>query len=138
MSSETQESPRSVEQEPDDSDSSQPPVEDSESQPLTIALPDGSTSVSDAIVTHREMLIEPQEHGLATDEAITHLSEAMEKLWDDIEATTEESEETRSQISELQETVERQQRQIEELQSTVTSLAEILGTEAEWQTFDDA
>ncbi|PSQ59923.1 MAG: hypothetical protein BRD23_03265 [Halobacteriales archaeon SW_9_67_25] len=118
MSSETQESPRSVEQEPDDSDSSQPPVEDSESQPLTIALPDGSASVSDAIVTHREMLIEPQEHGLATDEEITHLSEA------------------RSQISELQETVERQQRQIEELQSTVTSLAEILGTEAEWQTFD--
>jgi chromosome segregation ATPase len=138
VSSETQESTRDVEQEPADSDRSQPGAEASESQPLTITLPDGSASVSDAIVTHREMLIEPQEHGLATDGEITHLSEAMEKLSDDIEAATEQSAETRSQISELQDIVDRQQQQIDELQSTVTSLAEILGTEAEWQTFGDA
>jgi chromosome segregation ATPase len=106
--------------------------------PLQIALPDGSESVSDAIVTHREMLREPQEHGLATEEDITHLSEAMESLSGTIQETTRRSEESQARIAELEELVETQERQIEELQSMVDSLAGILGTETEWRTVDDA
>lgn len=137
MSSEPQESTRSVEQDATDSKKDTPAKDTAKSQPLTITLPDGSASVSDAIVTHREMLIEPQEHGLATTEAITHLSEAMEKLSDDIEETNDQYEETQSRISELEDTVDQQRQQISELESVVSSLAEILGTEAEWKTFDD-
>jgi len=107
-----------------------------EARPLTIELPDGSASVSDAILSHREMLRAPEEHGLATDEDITHLSEAMDTLSTEIEETGQESEETREEVAELRETVERQRRQIDELQATVDSLAEILGTSTEWETFD--
>ncbi|PSP52129.1 hypothetical protein BRC60_00910, partial [Halobacteriales archaeon QH_1_68_42] len=76
------------------------------------------------------------EHGLATGEDITHLSEAMDTLSTEIEETGQESEETREEVAELRETVERQRRQIVELQATVDSLAEILGTSTEWETFD--
>ena len=107
-----------------------------EARPLTIDLPDGSASVSDAILSHREMLRAPEEHGLATNEDITHLSEAMDTLSTEIEETGQESEETREEVEELRETVERQRRQIVELQATVDSLAEILGTSTEWETFD--
>lgn len=137
MSSERQESPRGVEQDAGESETHAATTDTPESQPLTITLPDGSASISDAIVTHREMLIEPQEHGLATSEEITHLSEAMEQLSDDIDGTGEQYEEAHSQISALQDIVDQQQQQINELESVVSSLAEILGTEAEWQTFDD-
>ena len=107
-----------------------------ETRPLTIELPDGSASVSDAILAHREMLRGPEEHGLATGEDITHLSEAMDTLSTEIEETGQESEETREEVEQLRETVERQRRQIDELQATVDSLAEILGTSTEWDTFD--
>ena len=107
-----------------------------ETRPLTIELPDGSASVSDAILAHREMLRGPEEHGLATGEDITHLSEAMDTLSTEIEETGQESEETREEVEQLRETVERQRRQIVELQATVDSLAEILGTSTEWETFD--
>ncbi|MBB6646399.1 hypothetical protein [Halobellus ruber] len=133
---------------PADSD----PTDDTpDASPLQIALPDGSASVSDAIVTHREMLREPQDHGLATDQEITHLSEAMESLSADIQETTQQHDESRSRIEDLEdrveaqqerigeyeELVEAQQQQIDELQSMVSSLAGILGTDTEWQTFDD-
>jgi chromosome segregation ATPase len=122
--------------EQDESDSN-PAADTPDADPLQIALPDGSESVSDAIVTHREMLREPQDHGLATEQDITHLSEAMESLSADVQETTRQHDESRSRIEDLEDLVETQQRQIDELQSMVTSLAGILGTDTEWQTFDD-
>jgi peptidoglycan hydrolase CwlO-like protein len=101
------------------------------SQPLTITLPDGSESVSDAILSHREMLRAPDDHGLATTQEITHLSEAMEALSADVEAATDE-EQHQADVTELQTAIEQQQQQIAELRSAVTSLAEILGAEVEW------
>ncbi|MFB6252123.1 MAG: hypothetical protein ABEI27_10650 [Halobellus sp.] len=121
-----------------DSDSTAPDTKASDESPLTIALPDGSESVSDAIIAHREMLTEPRDHGLATDQDITHLSEAVEGLSTDIEELSRQHDEERPAITELQNVVEQQQQQIRELQSMVTSLAEILGTETEWRTFDDS
>jgi chromosome segregation ATPase len=164
--------------EPQESD---PGVEDGageESPRLTIALPEGCENVSDAIVTNREMLREPGEHGLATDEEITHLSEAIESVSGNVEAVSARCEDQGSEIEEIQATVEqqgqriedrdseidelrtiveqqrerigeqesevadlrrtvdRQQKQIDELQSTVTQLMEILGTDADWETFE--
>lgn len=135
MSSEPAESNADIEQGDEDHESERPPA--GASGGLTIALPEGCTSVSDAIVTNREMLREPQDHGLATEEDITHLSEAIEGLSGDVQAVSGQCEEANSTVADLQTVVEQQRRQIEELQSMVTSLADILGTEAEWQTFDD-
>jgi len=113
-------------------------TEDTEASPgLTIELPDGSTSVADAIITNREMLSNPQEYEIATEEDITHLSEAMESLSAKIEKTDRQYEESQSRVTELEDLVERQQRQINELQSMITSLTEILGTEVEWTTFGE-
>lgn len=138
MSSETTDAAPDVEQDqPVDSDTSTPVEEPSASQPLTITLPDGSESVSDAILSHREMLRAPQEHGLATDQEITHLSEAVEALSADVEETSEQSDESQAELAELRSLVEQQRRQIDELQAAVTSLAGILGTDTEWETFDD-
>jgi len=105
--------------------------------PLTIELPDGSSSVSEAILAHREMLRAPGEHGLATDEDVTHLSEAAETLSTKIQEADRRGEETRSEVETLRETVARQRKQIEELRATVDSLAEILGTATEWEEFGD-
>jgi chromosome segregation ATPase len=177
MSSKTPDSNPDAEQDqPADSDATHPTEE---ANPLQIALPDGSASVSDAIVTHREMLRDPQEHGLATEQDVTHLSEAIESLSANITETSQEHDESRSRIEDLQDiveqqrgqiedlqevaeqqrgqiedlqevaeqqrgqiedlqgTVEHQRGQIDELQSMVTSLAGILGTETEWETFEE-
>jgi len=120
-----------------ESDDAQPTDGAPDANPLQIALPDGSASVSDAIVTHREMLRDPQEHGLATEQDVTHLSEAIESLSANISETNQQHDQSRSQIEELQDLVEQQRRQIDELQSMVASLAGILGTETEWQTFEE-
>lgn len=138
MSSEPRESSTGPEQDGAvESDADAPSGDATDSHALTIALPEGCENVSDAIVTNREMLREPQEHGLATEQDITHLSEAIEGLSGKVEGVSNEYDETQDTVAELQSVVERQQRQIEELQSMVTSLTDILGTEAEWQTFDD-
>jgi chromosome segregation ATPase len=126
---------------PTDADSATEPDDDgalTDASPLTIELPDGSSSVSEAILAHREMLRAPSEHGLATDEDVTHLSEAAETLSTKIQEADRRGEETKSEVETLQETVERQRKQIEELRATVDSLAEILGTATEWQEFGDA
>ena len=148
-----------------DAEQDQPADETTEANPLQIALPDGSASVSDAIVTHREMLRDPQEHGLATEQDVTHLSEAIESLSANISETNQKHDESRSQIDDLQDVaeqqreqiddlqsvveqqrgqiddlqsvVEQQRGQIDELQSMVSSLAGILGTETEWETFEE-
>ena len=137
MSSKPPDSSPDAEQDPTaDADDAQPAADTPDANPLQITLPDGSASVSDAIVTHREMLREPQDHGLATAQDITHLSEAMESLSADITETSREHDESRSEIEELREVVATQREQIDELQSMVASLAGILGTETEWETFD--
>ena len=126
---------------PTDSDSATEPSGDgalTDASPLTIELPDGSSSVSEAILAHREMLRAPSEHGLATDEDVTHLSEAAETLSTKIQEADRRGEETESDVETLRETVERQQQQIEELRATVDSLAGILGTATEWEEFGDA
>jgi len=147
MSSEPRESNPDVEQ-----DEHTESEHSANSPALTIALPDGCESVSDAIVTNREMLREPQDNGLATEEDITHLSEAMEGLSTKVERVDNQHEESRSDVDELQNIVEQQrqqideqlhqldqqQQQIDELQSMVTQLMDILGTDAEWETFDEA
>lgn len=137
MSSEPQESNPNVEQDGAAETDNESPTE-AKTPALTIALPDGCESVSDAIVTNREMLREPANHGLATDQDITHLSEAMEGLSASVEEVRHKHDENESDVTELQNLVERQQQQIDELQSMVASLADILGTEAQWETFDDA
>lgn len=120
----------------DDRNGDSPDEDTADSAGLKITLPEGSESVSDAIVTHREMLNDPQEHGLATDQDITHLSEAVETMTEDVDKIKQQYEENESEVIELRECVQRQQEQIDELQSMVTSLAEILGTETDWRTFD--
>jgi peptidoglycan hydrolase CwlO-like protein len=105
--------------------------------PLKIELPDGSESVSDAILSHREMLQAPDDNGLATEEEITHLTEAIESLSAEVQETGQQLDETQADVDEVKDTVARQQQQIEELQSAVNSLAEILGTSTEWRRFDE-
>lgn len=139
MSSEPENSSPDVEQDASTEADSEAHAEDlSESPALTLTLPDGSESVSDAIVANREMLREPQENGLATEQDITHLSEAIEALSSEVDEVGTQNEETQSTVAELKTVVKQQQRQIDELQSMVDSLTDILGTEADWQTFDDA
>ena len=133
MSSEPTESPPETEPEQhteSETDTTSQPQ--SGSQPLTITLPDGSESVSDAILSHREMLHAPDDHGLATTQEITHLSEAMEALSADVETATDQHEQHQADVAELQTAIEQQQQQIVELRSAVTSLAEILGADVEW------
>lgn len=136
MSSDAADSAPDAEQtQSSDSDTAVP--EETSSQPLTITLPEGSQSVSDAILAHREMLRTPEEHGLATAQEITHLSEAIEGLSEDVTEVSQEYDGTQADVAELQEVVKQQQQQLDELRSAVTSLAEILGTETEWQAFDN-
>ena len=123
-----------------DADPQDGPTDDgalTDPSPLTIELPDGSSSVSEAILAHREMLRAPGDHGLATDEDVTHLSEAAETLSTKIQEADQRGEETQSEVETLRETVARQHRQIEELRATVDSLAEILGTATEWEEFEE-
>ncbi|SEA06814.1 hypothetical protein SAMN04488065_1673 [Haloplanus vescus] len=107
--------------------------------PLTIALPDGSESVSEAILSHRQMLANPDEHGLASASAATDLREAVEEVSasvpDELDAELAQLE---GAVDDVEERLDRQAREIEELQATVTSLAEILGASVEFETADEA
>ena len=107
------------------------------SNALTIALPEGSSSVSDAIITHREMLNAPKEHGLATEDDVEHLSEAFETISGDLNEVRSKHEDKEAEVAELRELVEEQQEQITELQSMISSLAEILGTDTAWESFQE-
>ena len=138
MSSKSRDSSSDIEHDESDEADSTSQTENTEASPrLTVALPDGSTNVADAIATNREMLSNPANYDIATEEDITHLSEAMESLSSKVEQTNRRYDEGHSKLTELEDLVAQQQRQINELQSMVASLAEILGTEAEWNTFDE-
>ncbi len=108
---------------------------DTASSPLTIDLPDGSATIAEAIHAHREMLHNPSENGLAADEDISHLSEAVGDLSQKLQQSTKKRQEADAKVTELERTVSHQQRQIQELHSVVESLMDILGTSAEWDSF---
>jgi uncharacterized coiled-coil protein SlyX len=109
-----------------------------EVEPLTIGLPDGSESVSEAILSHRRMLTNPSEHGLV---AASEAEEVQETVADLSERVPEELEaelaELETSVEGLAERLDRQDRQIEELRATVASLADILGASVEFRTFDE-
>lgn len=139
MSSEPRDSnPDATQDDSEQSDAAEDASDAAGSPGMTIPLPEGSTSVSDAIVTNREMLREPERHGLATEGDIENLSGAMESLSAKVERVDRQHEDGDERLTELEELVERQQQQIDELQSMVSDLVDILGTEAEWTTFDDS
>ncbi|WP_338737697.1 hypothetical protein [Haloplanus salilacus] len=103
-------------------------------EPLTITLPDGSESVSEAILSNRRMLTNPDEHDLVSAGELEEVRDAVDTL------STEVSDDLRDEVAtletsleEVEKHIDRQGRQIEELRDTVTSLAEILGASVEFQ-----
>ncbi|MFW6320734.1 MAG: hypothetical protein ACOC0Z_02695 [Halohasta sp.] len=109
---------------------------DAASNPLTIDLPNGSASVAEAIQAHGEVLQNPSENGLAAEEDISHLSEAVGELSQKLQQSTKKRQEAESKVDELERTVSHQQRQLQELHSVVESLMDILGTSTEWDSFE--
>jgi hypothetical protein len=103
-------------------------------EPLTITLPDGSESVSEAILSNRRMLTNPDEHGLASAEEVDDVREALDTLSaevsDDLRAEVATLE---TSLAEVEKGLDRQGQQIQELRDTVSSLAEILGASVEFQ-----
>lgn len=110
-----------------------------EVEPLTIGLPDGSESVSEAILSHRRMLTNPSEHGLVSADDAAEVQETVAELAEDVpEDLQGEMETLEASVEELAAGVGRQEQQIRELRDTVASLAEILGASVEFRTFDEA
>jgi len=107
-------------------------------EPLTIGLPDGSESVSEAILSHRQMLTNPSEHGLVSADDAAEVQETVAELSEDVPGDLQGRMETlEASIEELATGVGRQEQQIRELRDTVASLAEILGASVEFRTFDE-
>ena len=108
-----------------------------EVEPLTIGLPDGSESVSEAILSHRRMLTNPSEHGLVASSEAEEVQETVADLSERVpEELEDELAELETSVEGLADRLDRQDRQIEELRATVTSLADILGASVEFRTFD--
>jgi uncharacterized coiled-coil protein SlyX len=122
----------------DDSDESAPESAlTAEAEPLTIGLPDGSESVSEAILSHRRMLTNPSEHGLVAASEADDVRETVADLSERVpEELEDELAELETSIEGLADRLDRQDRQIEELRATVASLADILGASVEFRTFD--
>jgi len=107
-------------------------------EPLTIALPDGSESVSEAILSHRQMLTNPSDHGLVSAAEAEEVRETVDRLAEEVpEELRDEMTDLEASVDELADGLDRQQRQIQELRDTVASLAEILGASVEFRTGDD-
>jgi len=105
-----------------------------DAEPLTITLPDGSESVSEAILSHRRMLTNPSEHGLVAAEEGEEILDAVEALSADVpEDLDEELTALERSVEGMVDRMDRQERRIEELQDTVESLAEILGASVEFE-----
>jgi hypothetical protein len=108
-------------------------------EPLTISLPDGSESVSEAILSHRQMLANPSKHGLVSETEAAEMLDAVETLSEEVpEGLESELETLETSIEAMADRLDRQDRQLAELRETVTSLAEILGTSVEFETADEA
>jgi hypothetical protein len=109
-----------------------------EVEPLTIGLPDGSESVSEAILSHRRMLTNPSEHGLVSADDAAEVQESVAELAEEVPEDLQGDMETlEASVEELATGVGRQEQQIRELRDTVASLAEILGASVEFRTFDE-
>ena len=123
----------------DESDESEPESAVSgEVEPLTIGLPDGSESVSEAILSHRQMLTNPSEHGLVSASEAEDVRETVADLSERVpEELQDELAELETSVDDLVGRLDRQERQIGELRATVASLADILGASVEFQTFDE-
>ena len=107
-------------------------------EPLTIGLPDGSESVSEAILSHRRMLTNPSEHGLVSADDAAEVQETVAELAEEVpEDLQGEMETLEASVEELATGIGRQEQQIRELRDTVASLAEILGASVEFRTFDE-
>jgi hypothetical protein len=106
-------------------------------EPLTIGLPDGSESVSEAILSHRRMLTNPSEHGLVSADDAEDVVETLEELAAEVpDDLQEDLEAVEASVEELAAGLDRQGRQIRELRETVASLAEILGTSVDFEDVD--
>jgi len=104
---------------------------------LTIALPDGSESVAEAMLAHRRMLTNPADSGLAAVEELEQLREAVETLSAEVpEELADEMATLEASVDEVADGLDRQQRQIQELGETVARLAEILGTSVEFRSIE--
>ena len=104
-------------------------------EPLTIALPDGSESVSEAILSHRRMLTNPSDHGLVSTEEADEVRETVGRLAEEVpDELRDDLADLETSVDELADGLDRQQRQIQELRKTVESLAEILGASVDFQT----
>lgn len=109
-------------------------VDEPSTGPLKITLPDGSESVSEAIVSNRRMLTHPSDHGLASDEELDEAREAIETLSEEVPADLKEELETlEGSIEGMTARLDRHERRIVELQDTVESLGEILGAAVEFE-----
>jgi len=109
-----------------------------DAEPLTITLPDGSESVSEAILSHRRMLTNPSDHGLVSSEEAEEVRETVDRLAEEVpEELRGKMTELEASVDELAAGVDRQQQQIQELRATVASLAEILGASVEFRSFGD-
>jgi methyl-accepting chemotaxis protein len=105
---------------------------------LTIELPDGTESVSEAILSNRQMLLDPDESAMASETEVVELTDWVEELAGKIADVEQHQTETiEADVTDLETVVEEQRRQIEELRGAVESLADILGTTADWETFDE-
>lgn len=116
----------------------EPAIEEADGEgALTIALPDGSESVAEAMLAHRRMLTNPADNGLAASEEVAELREAVEALSAAVpEDLGEEMAALEASVDEVADGLDRQQRQIQELGETVARLAEILGTSVEFRSID--
>ena len=112
---------------------------DSTAEPLSIRLPDGSESVSEAIISHRQMLTNPGEYDLASADTVADMRETIARLTEDVPPGLRSDLKTlESSVENVISQLEQQQQQIEELRQATTSLAEILGASVEFSTDIDS
>jgi ABC-type transporter Mla subunit MlaD len=117
----------------DDSTDSKTDIVDA-AGPLTITLPDGSESVSEAILSNRRMLTNPEEHGLVSAGEVDDVRGALDTLSAEVSDDLRDEVATlETSLAEAEKQLDRQSGQIEELRDTVSSLAEILGASVEFQ-----
>jgi len=125
---------------PDESNSEPPQASHppSSAEPLSITLPDGSESVSEAILSHRRMLTNPAENGLVASAELEAVRENVKTLSNRLpDELNDELTTLETSIQEVETRLDHQRREIEELQTAVTSLAEILGTSVGFQSGDE-
>jgi len=126
-----------ADEEPDAEPEPEAAVEGASEAALTIALPDGSENVAEAMAANRRMLSNPAENGLAAAEELDELREAVEALSGAVpDELDEELATLEASVDEVADGLDRQQRQIQELSEVVTRLAEILGASVEFQSVD--